>query len=107
MISEYWKEVESQLEGLSDALDEVESAVDTGDTWTARNELKNARNYADAVYGSCESWHCDTDYADDGKADGYSELLDVLPSPSALSAGDMISLLETVRRWKETRGYGY
>lgn len=50
MIGEYWKKVQQQLEDLGDCLDKVKDAVDTGDSWTARQEIQNTRDYADAVY---------------------------------------------------------
>jgi hypothetical protein len=106
MIEEYWKKVQGQLEDLDKCLDEVKNAVDTGDSWTARQELQNARDYADAVYSTCDDWNCDddTDEAEQTIED-WRDILDMLPDPKSLSAKDMQDLIDKVNEWKDSNGF--
>ena len=106
MIGEYWKKVQGQLEDLDKCLDEVKSAVDTGDSWTARQELQNARDYADAVYSTCDDWNYDDDTDENTqKLEDWSDILDTLPDPKSLSAKDMLDLIDKVNEWKDSNGF--
>lgn len=106
MIGEYWKKVQGQLEDLDKCLDEVKNAVDTGDSWTARQELQNARDYADAVYSTCDDWNYDDDTDENvQKLEDWSDILDMLPDPKSLSAKDMLDLIDKVNEWKDSNGF--
>lgn len=106
MIEEYWKKVQQQLEDLSECLDKVKDAVDTGDSWTARQEIQNTRDYADAVYGTCDDWHCDDDTDENERTiEDWSDILNMLPDPKSLSAKDMQDLIDKVNEWKDSNGF--
>lgn len=106
MIGEYWKKVQHQLEDLGECLDKVKLAVDTGDSWTARQEIQNTRDYADAVYETCDSWNDDniTDEKEQTLED-WSDILNMLPDPKSLSAKDMQDLIDKVNEWKDSNGF--
>lgn len=106
MIEEYWKKVQRQLEDLSNCLDKVKDAVDTGDSWTARQEIQNTRDYADAVYETCESWNSDDDTDENEQTlEDWSDILNMLPDPKSLSAKDMQDLIDKVNEWKDSNGF--
>ena len=106
MIGDYWKKVQQQLEDLGSCLDKVKDAVDTGDSWTARQELENAREYADSVYSTCDDWNYDdsTDEVEQTVED-WSDILNMLPDPKSLSAKDMMDLIDKVNEWKDSNGF--
>lgn len=106
MIGEYWKKVQHQLEDLGECLDKVKDAVDTGDSWTARQEIQNTRDYADAIYGTCDSWNYD-DTTDESEQtiEDWSDILNMLPDPKSLSAKDMQDLIDKVNEWKDSNGF--
>lgn len=106
MIGEYWKKVQSQLEDLGNSLDKVKEAVDTGDSWTARQEIENTREYADAVYGTCDNWNYDDNTDElERTVEDWHDILAMLPDPKSMSAGDMMDLIDTVNEWKVRRGF--
>lgn len=106
MIGEYWNRVESQLESLNDSLEQVREFIITGDTWSATQEVKNAQDYASAVYGTCESWHSDDDTDEiEQKIEDWRDVLDMLPDPKSLSAKDMQDLIDKVNEWKDSNGF--
>jgi phage-related tail protein len=111
MIEDYWNKVQQQLEDLDECLDRVKDAVDTGDSWTARQEIQNTRNYADAVYSTCDDWNCDDDDDDDDTDEAeqtiedWRDILDMLPDPKSLSAKDMKDLIDKVNEWKDSNGF--
>ncbi len=106
MIGEYWKKVQRQLEDLGECLDKVKLAVDTGDSWTARQEIQNTRDYADAVYETCESWN-DDDTTDENEQalEDWSDILNMLLDPKSLIAKDMQDLIDKVNEWKDSNGF--
>lgn len=106
MIEEYWKKVQQQLKDLDECLDKVKDAVDTGDSWTARQEIQNTRDYADAVYGTCDSWNSDDDTDENEQTlEDWSDILNMLPDPKSLSAKDMQDLIDKVNEWKDSNGF--
>ena len=106
MIGDYWKKVQQQLENLGSCLAKVKDAVDTGDSWTARQELENVREYADSVYSTCDDWNYDdnTDESEQTLGD-WSDILNMLPDPKSLSAKDMQDLIDKVNEWKDSNGF--
>ena len=106
MIGDYWKKVQQQLENLGSCLAKVKDAVDTGDSWTARQELENVREYADSVYSTCDDWNYD-DNIDDVRqtVEDWSDILNMLPDPKSLSAKDMMDLIDKVNEWKDSNGF--
>lgn len=106
MIGEYWKKAQNQLEDLGECLDKVKDAVDTGDSWTARQEIQNTRDYADSVYSTCESWN-DDDTTDENEQtlEDWRDILDMLPDPKSMSAADMSDLIDKVDEWKAEHGF--
>lgn len=106
MIGDYWKKAQNQLEGLNNCLDKVKDAVDTGDSWTARQEIQNTRDYAEAVYKTCESWNeDDTTDEKEQTLEDWSDILNMLPDPKSLSAKDMQDLIDKVNEWKDSNGF--
>jgi hypothetical protein len=115
MKEQNWNSIESQCEAITASLDVIdESIADIRSVsdgkrinvllTTISNEVDNVRLSSDRIYSDCED-----DYADTNdeyfRADDWEQLIDAIPDPAQMSAGEMDSLLETIREWRKANGY--
>lgn len=114
MKEQNWKDFESQYESINNSLDVIdESIADIRSVrlgnrinqllTTISSELNNIRQNSDGLYSTCEDDYCDANN-DSFRVDDWEELIELLPDPTLMSAGDMNSLLDAVNNWRVSCG---
>ena len=97
MKKENWDRIETYLEGinmdLNDLRDgEIEVLAAVG----------NIRGFAEDIYTVCEDDYCDS--CDEEVSPEYDEIIAILPD-TKLSLAEMLSLKETIQKWRDEHGY--
>lgn len=97
MKKENWDRVESYLEGITMDLDDLEQGE-----ITKAAAISNIRGLADDIYTVCEDDYCDS--SDEELSSEYEEIIAMLPN-TKLSLAEMLSLKETIQKWRDEHGY--
>ena len=97
MKKENWKRVESYLEGIGMDLDDLEQGE-----ITKAEVISNIRVFADDIYTVCEDDYCDS--TDETLSPQYDEIVALFPDTN-LSLTEMLSLKETIQKWRDEHGY--
>lgn len=115
MKEQNWNEVECQCESIGDSLDIIEESIAEIESVrlgkrisqllaTISNEANNIRYASDRLYSTCEDDYDNTN-SNSFRVDDWEELIELLPDPTLMSAGEMESLLESIREWRRNNGY--
>lgn len=97
MKKENWDNVRTYLDDIDIDLDDLES-----DDITKATAISNIRGLAADIYTICEDDYCDS--CIEGAPDEYDEIIAMLPN-TKLSLAEMLSLKETIQRWRDEHGY--
>jgi hypothetical protein len=97
MKKENWDRVKSYLEGINMVLNDLEQ----GEPMTAM-AISDIRCFVNDLYTVCEDDYCDS--SDEELPPEYEEIIAVLPD-TKLSLGEMLSLKETIQKWRDEHGY--
>lgn len=97
MKEENWNRIETYLEGinmdLNDLRDgEIEVLV----------AVSNIRGFVEDIYTVCEDDYCDS--TDETLSPQYDEVVTLFPDAN-LSLGELLSLKETIQKWRDEHGY--
>lgn len=115
MKEENWNDIACQCESIGDSLDIIEESINEIESVrlgkrisqllaTISNEADNIRHASDRVYSTYEDDYDGTN-SDSFRVDDWEELIELLPDPTLMSAGEMESLLEAIREWRRDNGY--
>lgn len=110
-----FKDVKYQCESINNSLDVIDESiaeirsVRIGNRisqllTTISDEIDNVRHTSDSLYCTCEDDYC-ADNMDNFRVDDFEELIELLPDPTFMSAGDMNSLLDAVNNWRVSNGW--
>lgn len=97
MKEENWTRVEACLCDIDTTLNDLDN-----DDIEVSAAMSDIRRLADEVYTVCEDDYCDS--CDNAIPPGYEEIIDMLPD-TKLSLAEMLSLKETIQKWRDTYGY--
>ena len=106
MKKEEWDSIEFLLECINSKIEELKSAL--VEIKQCRLGLKakdcvahlclvveNLEQHSDSLYCKCEVSH----------AEGYEEVLELLPDGSKLSVGEVLALIDHIKTWRHENGY--
>lgn len=96
MKKENWDRVESYLEDIISDLDDLENG-----NIKQLVAISNIRTLADDLYTVCED---DYDSSDEELSLEHEEIIAMLPN-TKLSLAEMLSLKETIQKWRDEHGY--
>lgn len=97
MKKENWNCIESYIENINTTLDDLEQ----GETKEAV-AISAIREYTSDLYTVCENDYCDS--CDEKVPPEYDEIIAILPA-AKLSLAEMLSLKETIQKWRDEHGY--
>ena len=97
MKEENWQRIETYLEGINMDLNDLEQGE-----ITKTAAISNIRGFADDIYTVCEDDYCDS--TDEALSPQYDEVVALFPD-TTLSLGELLSLKETVQKWRDEHGY--
>lgn len=97
MKEENWNRIELYVEGIDTALNGLEQ----GETEEAM-AISDIREYMNDIYTVCENDYCDS--CDEEVSSEYDEIIAMLPA-TRLSLAEMLSLKETIQKWRDEHGY--
>lgn len=97
MKKENWNRIESYIKDITMDLDDLEN-----DEIIKATAISNIRDFADDIYTVCEEDYCDS--SDEDLSPEYEEIIAILPD-TKLSLAEMLSLKETIQKWRDEHGY--
>ena len=115
MKEQNWNDIEWRCESICNSVDTIDESITEIESVrlgkrisqlldTISNEANNIRYASDRVYSTCEDDYADTN-SNSFRVDDWEQLTELLPDPTLMSAGEMDSLLETIKEWRHSNGY--
>ena len=97
MKQDNWCKIERYIEGLTATVQDLE------DNEISKAEaVSDIRALTDDIYTVCEEDYCDS--SDEDLNAEYDEIIALL-SDTKLSLAEMLSLKETIQKWRDEHGY--
>jgi ferredoxin len=97
MKKENWDHIEAYVEDIHLTLDDLEQGE-----ITEALAISDIRDSVNDLYTVCENDYCDS--CDVNVSPEYKEIIAILPD-TKLSLSEMLSLKETIQRWRDEHGY--
>ena len=97
MKRDNWCKIERYTEGLTATVQDLED-----DEISKAEAISDIRTLTDDIYTVCEQDYCDS--GDEDLNAEYDEIIALLPD-TKLSLAEMLSLKETIQKWRDEHGY--
>lgn len=85
------------------AEDELRAITDMSSDDEVLDRIENVSTAISDIQDICQDDWEDTD--ESFNRDDWEQLIETIPDPAQMSAGEMDSLLETIRTWRRENGY--
>lgn len=97
MKRDNWCKIERYMESLTATVQDLEDGE-----MSKAEAISDIRALADDIYTVCEEDYCDS--GDEDLNAEYDEIVALLPD-TKLSLAEMLSLKETIQKWRDEHGY--
>lgn len=97
MKKENWDRIGAYVGDIHLTLDDLERGE-----ITEALAISDIRDFVNDLYTVCENDYCDS--CDDNVSSEYEEIIAILPD-TKLSLAEMLSLKETIQKWRDKNGY--